>query len=53
MYTGTLIDELIRAVERSEKRSLQAPSEEEKVTYFGSMAQSELDQFESQLVGVA
>jgi hypothetical protein len=44
---------LMKAVERSEKRSLQAHAEEQKLTYFGTMAQSDLTQFESQLVGVA
>ncbi len=53
MYTGTLIDELMKAVESSEKRSLQAHSQEERLTYFYSMAQSELVQLESQLLGVA
>jgi len=53
MYTGTLIDELMKAVERSEKRSLQAQAQEEKLTYFYSIAQSELVQVESQLLGVA
>ena len=52
MYTGTLIDELMQAVERSEKRS-QANSQEEQLTYFYGMAQSELVRFESQLVGAA
>jgi hypothetical protein len=53
MYTGTLIDELMKAVERSEKHSLQSHSQEEKLTYFYGMAQSELVRFESQLVGAA
>jgi hypothetical protein len=53
MYTGTLIDELTKAVERAERRSLQASSPEEKLAYFYSVAQSELAQFESQLQGVA
>ena len=53
MYTGTLIDELMKTVERSEKRSLQVHSQEEKLTYFYSIVQSELVQVESQLLGVA
>jgi len=53
MYTGTLIDELMKAVERSEKRFLQSQAEEEKLAYFYSVAQSELLQVESQLLGVA
>jgi len=51
MYTGTLIDELMKAVERSETRSRQPDSREEKLAYFYSMAQSE--QVESELMGVA
>lgn len=53
MYTGTLIDELMKAVERAERRSLQARSPEEKLAYFYSVAQSELAQHEAQLLGVA
>lgn len=53
MYTGTLIDELMKAVERAERRSLQASSPEEKLAYFYSVAQSELAQFESHWQGVA
>jgi len=53
MYTGTLIDELMKTVERSEKRSLQTHSPEEKLTYFYRMAQSEAGQVESELLGVA
>jgi len=51
MYTGTLIDDLMKTVEHNEKRSLQARSQEEKLTYFYSMTQSE--QIEPQLRGVA
>ena len=53
MYTGTLIDELLKAVERAERRSLQARSPEEKLAYFYSVAQSELGHHEPQLQGVA
>lgn len=53
MYTGTLIDELMSAVERAERRSLQARTPEEKLAYFYSVAQSELAQHEPQLQGVA
>ncbi|MGA8150626.1 MAG: hypothetical protein WB952_06730 [Terriglobales bacterium] len=53
MYTGTLIDDLMRAVERSEERFLKAHSQEENLTYFTGAAQSELVQVESQLLGVA
>lgn len=53
MYTGTLIDELMATVERTEKRALHVRSQEEKLAYFYSVAQSELTQYESQLAGVA
>jgi hypothetical protein len=53
MYTGTLIDELMETVERSERRSLTAILQEEKLVYFYSQAQSELAGFESQLMGAA
>jgi hypothetical protein len=53
MYTGTLIDELTNAVERAERRSLQARSPEEKLAYFYAVAQSELAQHEPQLQGAA
>jgi hypothetical protein len=53
MYTGTLIDELLATVERTEKRTLQAVSTEEKLTYFYNVAQFELEQFKSSLAGVA
>jgi hypothetical protein len=53
MYTGTLIDELLQTVERSEKRSLGIESQEAKLAYFYSQAQSELFQVESELVGAA
>jgi hypothetical protein len=51
MYTGTLIDDLMRAVEHSEQRSQQTHSREEKLAYFYSIGQSE--QVESELLGVA
>ena len=53
MYTGNLIDELLQTVERSEKRSIQVDSQEAKLAYFYSQAQSELVQVESQLIGAA
>jgi len=52
MYTGTLIDELMAAVERNERRSLQAHSQEETPISFYA-AQPELVGFESELVGAA
>ena len=61
MYTGTLIDELIATVERTEarteirsdKRLLTARSPEEKLAYWYAVAQQEVAQFESSLAGVA
>jgi hypothetical protein len=53
MYTGTLINELMATVERTEKRTTQARSQEEKLAYFYNVAQSELTEFESSLAGVA
>ncbi len=56
-YTGTLIDELIATVERSEAhadRGLQdTRSQEEKLAYWYAVAQQEVAQFESSLAGVA
>jgi len=53
MHSGTLIDQLMATVERTEKRVMQASSQEEKLAYFYTVAQSELAQFESNLAGVA
>lgn len=53
MYTGTLIEDLIRTVENTEKRSLQVRSQEDKLAYFYTVSQFELTQFESTLGGVA
>ena len=53
MYTGTLIDELMATVERTEKHSVHVRSQEEKLAYFYNVAQSELAQYESELAGVA
>jgi len=53
MHTGTLIDQLIATVERSEKRLMQVSLPEEKLAYFYTVAQSELAQFETNLAGVA
>ncbi|MGH9546765.1 MAG: hypothetical protein ACRD23_16280 [Terriglobales bacterium] len=60
-YTGTLIDELIATVERTEARTearsdrrLQGTlSQEEKLAYWYAVAQQEVAQFESTLAGVA
>jgi len=53
MYTGTLIDDLMKAVETAERRSLQARSPEEKLAHFYEMAQAELTQPEPFLAGAA
>jgi hypothetical protein len=57
MYTGTLIDQLMDTVERAEartdKRSLDTRSQEEKLAYWYAVAQQEVAQFESSLAGVA
>ena len=64
MYRGTLIDELIATVERTEARTARAGaradrrlldtrSQEEKLAYWYAVAQQEVAQFESSLAGVA
>jgi hypothetical protein len=53
MYTGTLIEDLIKTVERAEKCSQTVLSSEEKLAHFYQVAQFEMVQFESRLAGVA
>jgi len=53
MYTGTLIEDLMKTVETAERRSLQARSQEEKLAHFYELAQSELRQPEPFLAGAA
>ena len=60
MYTGTLIDELIATVERTEARVdtrslrlLDDHSQEEKLAYWYAVAQQEVAQLDSSLAGVA
>jgi hypothetical protein len=60
MYTGTLIDELIATVERTEARTdtgslrlLDNGSQEERLAYWYAVAQQEVAQLESSLAGVA
>lgn len=53
MYTGTLIENLMKTVERSEQRALQARSQEEKLAYFYSLAESEVAQADSRILGAA
>jgi hypothetical protein len=53
MYTGTLIEDLMEAVERTEKRSITGRSEDERLAHFYAVSQFELMEFESALAGVA
>lgn len=53
MYTGTLIEDLMQAVERTEKRSLEVRSQDEKLAHFYLVSQLELTQIEPMLAGVA
>jgi hypothetical protein len=53
MYTGTLIDDLIKTVERAEKCSQKRLSSDEKLAHFYQVAQFEMLQFESRPTGVA
>ena len=57
MYTGTLIDQLIATVERTEarvdRRLQDAPSQEEGIAYWHAAAQPEMARVESSLAGVA
>ena len=59
MYTGTLIDQLIATVERTEARAdarsirLFDRSQEEKLAYWYEVAQREVAQLDSSLAGVA
>ena len=53
MYTGTLIEELMKTVETAERRSLQTRSEEEKLAHLYAVAQFELTQYETPFAGAA
>jgi hypothetical protein len=57
MYTGTLIDQLIATVERTEARVdarvRDERSQEEKLAYWYAVAQQEVAQLDSSLAGVA
>jgi hypothetical protein len=60
MHTGTLIDQLIATVERTEARVEARPlrllddcSQEEKLAYWYAVAQQEVAQLDSSLAGVA
>jgi hypothetical protein len=52
MYTGTVIDELVAAVERAETR-VDEREREDRLAYWYAIAQQELAQFDSSLAGVA
>jgi len=53
MFTGNLINQLIATVERTEERVREEQSlmQDERLTYFYTLSQQELSQFE--LAGVA
>ena len=51
MYTGTLIDDLIKTVEQAEKCSENLLSSEEKLAHFYRMAHFELAHVEASLAG--
>jgi hypothetical protein len=53
MYSGTLIDDLIKTVEQAEKCSQRLLSSEEKLAHFYQVAQFEMVHLESRLAGVA
>jgi hypothetical protein len=53
MYTGTLIDDLIKTVEQAAKCSQRLLSSEEKLAHFYQVAQFEMAHLESRLAGVA
>jgi hypothetical protein len=56
MYTGTLIDQLIATVERTEARvdrRLQDAPSQEGIAYWYAAAQPEMARVESSLAGVA
>jgi hypothetical protein len=55
MYKGTLIDDLIATVERTESSFRLEPEQESKLAYWYAVAQSELAHFDgpTQLAGVA
>jgi len=53
MYSGTLIDDLIKTVERAERLAATETSQHAEMEYWPAISQSELAQFESPLAGVA
>jgi hypothetical protein len=53
MYSGTLIDDLIKTVERTERPVPAEMSQTEEMEHWHAISQNELAQFESSLAGVA
>ncbi|MGO9647023.1 MAG: hypothetical protein ACLPOO_03115 [Terriglobales bacterium] len=53
MYSGTLIDDLIKTVERTERLATREASQPEGMEYWHAVSRNELAQFESSLAGVA
>ena len=53
MYSGTLIDDLIKTVERTERLSTIETSQPQEMEYWHAVSQNELAQFQSSLAGVA
>ena len=53
MYSGTLIDDLIKTVERTERLTTMEISQPEEIKYWQAISQNEITQFESSLAGVA
>jgi hypothetical protein len=53
MYSGTLIDDLIKTVERTERLTTKETSQPEEMEYWHAISQSELAQFQASLAGVA
>jgi hypothetical protein len=53
MYSGTLIDDLIKTVERTERLAPTETSQPEEMEHWHAISQNELGQLESSLAGVA
>jgi hypothetical protein len=53
MYSGTLIDDLIKAVERTERLTATEISQPAEMEHWHAISQNEMVQFESSLAGVA
>jgi len=54
MYTGTLIDDLMRAVEQADDRTeKETQIHEAKLAYWYAAAQQEMERFEQTLQGAA